>query len=116
MALRKFVERITKSTEDLDRERLQDFCSARDASPIGSVVPRRTAKVAGEIRSVRIVPRAGAAAVEATINDGGHSLVAVFLGRRRVGGITTGRRIVVEGMVGHHDSRPMIFNPIYQLF
>ncbi len=116
MALRRFVEKITRTTEDIDRARLEDFCATCDGERIGSLPARQRARVAGEIRSVRIVPRAGSAAVEATINDGHDSIVAVFLGRRRVGGINTGRRLIIEGMVAKDGNRRLIFNPTYQLF
>jgi hypothetical protein len=115
MALRRFVHKITKSIEVLDREKLEEFCADCDATPIADIRPREPSRVAGEIRSVRIVPRAGAAAIEATINDGHDSLTAVFLGRRRIGGITTGRRLVVEGMVAQDGNRRLMFNPIYEL-
>lgn len=115
MALRRFVEKFTKSTEDLDREKLEEFCSGCDATAVEALVARRRARVAGEIRSVRIVPRAGAAAVEATINDGTGSVTAVFLGRRRIGGVSTGRRIVIDGMIAVDGKRRMVFNPIYEL-
>ena len=115
MALRRFVHKITKSTEEVDREKLEAFCESCGTAPIAELAPRRVGRVAGEIRSVRIVPRAGAAAVEATISDGGGSVVAVFLGRRRVGGINTGRRIVIEGMVARDGARCLIVNPLYEL-
>ncbi len=115
MALRGFVKKITKSIEEIDREKLEAFCEGLGVSPIGGLTPRTRARVAGEIRSVRIVPRAGAAAVEATINDGSASITAVFLGRRRVGGVTTGRRLVIEGMVAQDGNRCLMFNPIYEL-
>lgn len=115
MALRRFVHKITKSTEEVDRERLEAFCAGCGTAPIGELEPRHVGRAAGEIRSVRIVPRAGAAAVEATISDGSSSMVAVFLGRRRVGGVSTGRRIVVEGMVARDGNRRLMFNPLYEL-
>lgn len=115
MALRRFVHKITKSTAEIDREKLEAFCASCAAVPIADLELRKVGRTAGEIRSVRIVPRAGAAAVEATISDGNDTLTAVFLGRRRVGGISTGRRLEVEGMVARDGNRRLMFNPLYEL-
>jgi hypothetical protein len=115
VALRKFVERLTKPVEELDREELQAWCDALGTTPIGEVEPRRPARVAGEVRSVRIVPRAGADALEVTVTDGRGSVVGVFLGRRKIAGISPGRRIVLEGVVGEQDRRRLIYNPQYTL-
>ncbi len=56
MALRKLVERITKPTDELDRERLTTWCDTRGATPLDELQHRRPVFVAGEVRSVRIVP------------------------------------------------------------
>ncbi len=115
MALRRFVHKITKTTAEIDREKLGAFCESCAATPIGELELRKVGRTVGEIRSVRIVPRAGAAAVEATVTDGDDSIIAVFLGRRRVGGISTGRRLEIEGMVARDGNRKLMFNPIYEL-
>lgn len=115
MALRKMVQRLTTSVEDLDREKLEAFRASTESTPTDELVARRRATVAGEVRSVRIVPRAGAPALEVTISDGRGTVTGVFLGRRRIPGISPGRRIVIEGMVGADRRRLMIFNPVYTL-
>ena len=115
MALRKFVEKLTKPTEELDREQLTEWCDAQGGTPLDAVQPRRPVFVAGEVRSVRIVPRAGAPALEVTIGDGRGFLVAVFLGRRKIAGITPGRRMTLEGVVASAARDQLMFNPVYTL-
>jgi hypothetical protein len=114
VALRKFVERMTKPTDEVDREKLSSWCAVQGATPISEIQARRPVFVAGEVRSVRIVPRAGADALEATVSDGESSITAVFLGRRKVRGLSPGRRVTLEGVVGPSDERYM-FNPVYTL-
>jgi hypothetical protein len=114
VALRKFVERITKPTDEVDREKLTTWCVVQGATPISEVQPRRPVFVAGEVRSVRIVPRAGADALEATVTDGRSSITAVFLGRRRIRGLSPGRRVTLEGVISPSEERYM-FNPVYTL-
>jgi len=115
LALRKFVDRLTKPIEELDRQELQAFCDRLQTTPIEDARARRPVRVAGEVRSVRIVPRAGAESLEVTVNDGRASVVAVFLGRRRISGISPGRKLVLEGVVLPMGKRKLIYNPIYTL-
>ena len=115
MALRKFVDRLTKPVEELDRQELQAFCQRLHTTPIEQAEPRHSARVAGEVRSVRIVPRAGADALEVTVNDGRASVTGVFLGRRKILGLSPGRKLVLEGVVVPHGREKQIFNPVYTL-
>jgi hypothetical protein len=115
MALRKFVDRLTKPVEELDRERLDDFCRDLDLVPLDAVEIRRPTRVGGEVKSVRIVPRAGADALEVTVNDGRGSVTGVFLGRRKILGMSPGRRLVLEGVATRDGSRLVIYNPLYTL-
>ena len=115
MALRKFVERLTKPTDEIDREKLTSWCDAHGGAPLDAVECRSPVFVAGEVRSVRIVPRAGADALEATVVDGRGAITAVFLGRRRVPGFTPGRRVVLQGVVTQHRAERFIYNPVYTL-
>lgn len=115
MALKKFVERLTKPVEELDREALAAWCDAHEPVPIDQVDLRRPVRVAGEVRSVRIVPRAGADAMEVTVSDGRANVVAVFLGRRKIAGLTPGRRVMLEGVVALEGRQRQMYNPIYTL-
>jgi hypothetical protein len=73
------------------------------------------ARVAGEVSSVRIVPRSGASSLEVSINDGYGRATAVFFGRRHLAGITPGRRIAFEGRVQADPNRIVLVNPVYEL-
>jgi len=115
VALRKKLERWTKPIEELDRRDLEAYCTALGTTPLDQVEMRKPVRVAGEVRSLRIVPRAGAAALEATVNDGRSSVTAVFMGRRKVLGMSPGRRVVLEGVITGEDGRRIIYNPVYTL-
>ena len=114
MALKKMVERLTKPVDELDRERLTQYCDARHFDAMDQLVARRPVHVGGEVRAVRIVPRAGAPALEVTITDGRGQVVAVFLGRRKIAGLSPGRRIAVAGVVARDGNRALMFNPAYE--
>jgi hypothetical protein len=115
MALKKSLKRLTTPVEELDREQLTTFCNTLGVTPTNEITPRKQVRVGGEVRSVRIVPRAGAPALEVTVTDGRGSATAVFLGRRKIAGVAPGRMIVLEGVAGQHDNRYLIFNPLYTL-
>lgn len=113
MAFRKAVHRLTTPTEQLDREELADFCVTLGFAPISGIEPRTRVTTGGEVRSVRIVPRAGAPALEVTFSDGAASATAVFLGRRKIAGMAPGRKIAVTGMVARDGKQLLLYNPDY---
>ncbi|MET0628308.1 MAG: OB-fold nucleic acid binding domain-containing protein [Acidimicrobiia bacterium] len=115
MPFKKMVERLTKPTDEIDREQLAVFCDARLLAPMDALVARQPVRVGGEIRSVRIVPRAGAPALEVTVSDGRGSVVAVFLGRRKIAGLSPGRKVALQGVVAQAATRATITNPAYEL-
>ena len=118
MALKKLFHRLTAPVSELDVERLRKFCESRPGvTPIHELQPRAEGTAVGEISSMRIVPRAGSPSLEATITDGSGSLVLVWTGRRKIAGISPGKRLVVTGRVstaGPHG-RLLMFNPSYEL-
>jgi len=118
--LRKFVEKFTKPVDEQDRDQLVTWCDAHGGTPLDELQLRQPVRIVGEVRSVRIVPRAGAASLEATVQDGRGAVTAVFLGRRKVAGLSPGRRVLLEGVVTSHRGvdnahERMIYNPVYQL-
>jgi hypothetical protein len=114
VALRKAMERLTKPADELDREALGALCDGLGVTPMDRIDARTPTRVAGEIRAVRIVPRAGAPAVEVTVTDGRGAVVGVFLGRRKIPGMSPGHRVVLNGVAGQDGNRYLIYNPEYE--
>lgn len=71
--------------------------------------------MAGDVQSVRIVPRAGASSLEVTIDDGHGRAVAIFFGRKHLPGVTLGRPLVFEGRTMPDHGRVVLYNPAYEL-
>ncbi len=71
--------------------------------------------VTGLIRSLELHPSGGVPAVEADLFDGTSSVRVMWLGRRRIPGITPGRRLTVHGRLAGTDAAPVIYNPRYEL-
>jgi hypothetical protein len=76
---------------------------------------REKVVVQGTLRTVTLRPRGGVPALEAELYDGSGSISVVWLGRRRIGGITPGRGIRVVGRIGVQDGQRMMYNPRYDL-
>jgi hypothetical protein len=115
VALRNFVKKLTQPVDEFDREKLTTWCAEQGAVRMDEIPPRRPVFVAGEIHSVRIVPRAGAASLEASVQDGHGSVTAVFLGRRKIAGLDPGRRVLLEGVVSDARGNRVMYNPLYTL-
>jgi RecG-like helicase len=85
-------------------------------TPIGDVQWRERVKVAGRVKALRIQPWSEKIqSLELTLVDGTGGLTIVFLGRRQIGGIKLGARIVVEGTVAETRGQLALLNPAYQL-
>jgi hypothetical protein len=116
VAFKKAVQRLRTPIEELDRQRLVEFTDLLNCTLTTDITPRTQVRVGGEVRSVRVVPRAGAPALEVTISDGRGTATAVFLGRGKITGVVPGRHIAVEGVACRSGNRVLILNPLYTLF
>jgi hypothetical protein len=83
--------------------------------PIAEVTWRHPARFVGRVRSLRVQPWADVATLECTLVDDTGGVTVVFLGRRRVAGVSLGRRMLVEGMAGAHHGKLALLNPEYTL-
>ncbi len=112
---KKLKQRLSASLEDLDDERVLQRLAELGIQPIAEAPQRTRVVLAGEIQGLQVVPRAGSPSLEVTIGDGSGRAVAVFTGRRRLGGVDCGRRIIIEGVGRSERNRLMIVNPAYTI-
>ncbi len=89
--------------------------SADGSIPIAGLAYRQRMRFTGRVRSVRVQPTSGVPTLVATVVDNTGAVNLVFLGRRAIPGIEPGTRISAEGMVGRHNGRLAVINPMYQL-
>ena len=82
---------------------------------IADVEYRKPARVRGRVRSLRVRPWADSPTLEVVLVDGTGGINVVFLARRHIAGIRPGTVMTVEGMVGAHDRKLAMLNPVYQL-
>lgn len=115
MGLRDVRRRLRATTEELHRESLRGSWLEHGAVPIEDVEDRRRVCIGGEIQSVQVVPRAGAPSLEVSVHDGTARAVARFTGRRAIGGVTPGRRLLLEGLARSELGHVVLVNPSYTL-
>lgn len=120
MGLKDRIRRLTTSVAELDDQSLREFAASQPGTTaVAQAEARQEVKVAGEISSLRLVPRPnGSPWLEATISDGTGAMVALWTGRRRIPGVTPGRRLVVSGRGSNTGpgGRLLMYNPEYELF
>jgi Tfp pilus assembly protein PilX len=106
---------LAKSKSEQHAESLQGAVSEVGATPIGACQEGQETTVSGVLRSVTLRPKDTVPVVEAELYDGSGQVRLVWLGRRRILGITPGRSMVVTGRITANNSHPTIFNPRYEL-
>lgn len=111
------LEKLSRPPEDVRARNCKAWArTVPETVAIAEVRERQRCKVAGVIRNIRIDPREGSGSVEATIFDGSGELVAKWLGRRSLSGISLGEGLVVEGIAGKGaEDKLVILNPEYEL-
>ena len=63
-------------------------------------------KIAGVIRRLTVFPMQDNESLEALVSDGTGEVVVRFMGRRTIGGLGLGTRVVVEGVLGEQRGTP----------
>ena len=113
--LKNLRQKLTKSLDDIEGERLTDRLKDLGIQPISEAPTRTPMLLAGEVQGLQVVPRAGSASLEVTLSDGSGRAVAVFTGRKRLGGVDCGRRILIEGVGRTERGRLIVLNPAYTI-
>lgn len=110
------INRLARDPEDIRAENLRHWIETLpDVTPLSGVIARKRFKVAGVIHNIRIDPRSGRDSIEATITDGSGNIIAKWLGRSSMSGITLGAGLIMEGIIGEQDGDLVMLNPDYDL-
>jgi hypothetical protein len=112
--LRQTISRWANQDREDARELRQDTRKA-GLLCIADAPLREKVVVQGTLKTVTLRPRGGVPALEAELYDGTGSINVIWLGRRRITGISPGRGIRVEGRIGLQDGEAIMFNPRYSL-
>ncbi|HTG46681.1 MAG TPA: OB-fold nucleic acid binding domain-containing protein [Actinomycetota bacterium] len=110
--VRRSLRRLTES----DEARLADEIGAWAGKVPGAVrivdAPLRAhVKIAGVIRRLTVFPMQDNESLEAVVSDGTGEVVARFMGRRAIGGLGLGTRVVVDGVLTQQHETLQMMNP-----
>ncbi|MEO5723018.1 MAG: hypothetical protein ABIQ39_02790 [Ilumatobacteraceae bacterium] len=115
MGLRDLAKRLKATSREIDDQRLQERFHGLALTAMADVECRVPVRVGGEITRMRVTPRSGIPAFEITVSDGTGNAVAVFTGRRHLGGVEHNRAILLEGVAHDERGRRVMLNPAYTL-
>ncbi|CUR54779.1 Nucleic acid binding, OB-fold, tRNA/helicase-type [metagenome] len=112
--LRKSISKWANTSHQDARDMRETY---RDDScvSIAEAPDRERVRLRGTLRTVTLSPRGGAPALEAELFDGTGVITVIWLGRRRIGGISPGSSVQIEGRIGVHDKSRVMYNPRYEL-
>ena len=111
-ALRRFLERLTESDEARLAAEIREWAdSVPGTTRIADVTLREKVKIAGVVRRLTVFPMKDNESLEAVVADGSGELVVRFMGRRAIGGLGLGTRVVVEGLVSEQRGEVQMMNP-----
>lgn len=111
-----------KSIDQLEQERHADEIhqladlAFQGIIPIAETKWRDRVKVVGHVKAMRVQPWAEQVdGLELTLTDSTGGITLVFFGRRRIGGIHLGSKLMAEGTTSEHHGLLTILNPQYLL-
>ncbi|MET0928078.1 MAG: OB-fold nucleic acid binding domain-containing protein [Aeromicrobium sp.] len=107
------LERL--SSENQEAGELKSDAAKAGCELIASQADRCMATIHGVLRSVTLRPVDGVTALEAEVYDGSDSVTLIWLGRRKIEGVSAGRQITVFGRIGMRGTTRVIYNPRYEL-
>jgi RecG-like helicase len=114
-SLRERFSYLTRTQAELEAQELLDELSFAEIARIGDCRAGDKPRVSGTVRSLTIRPRTAIPALEIELYDGSGSLRVLWLGRRRIQGISPGRKMIVHGRITTSDRLLTVFNPRYLL-
>ena len=111
-ALRRFLDRLTESDEARMASEIESWSATVPGTVrIGDAPKRDKVRIAGVIKRITVFPMQDSESLEALVSDGTGEVTVVFMGRRGIGGLSLGTRVVVEGVLGESHGVNRMINP-----
>jgi RecG-like helicase len=110
--LHRFLQRLTESDEARLASEIREWAESIPSSiRIADAPMRQQVRIAGVIRRLTVFPMQDNESLEAVVSDGTGEVVVRFMGRRAIGGLGLGSRVVVEGVLGETRGAVQMMNP-----
>ncbi|MDN5894701.1 MAG: OB-fold nucleic acid binding domain-containing protein [Nocardioides sp.] len=111
---RRTLSNWANSADQNERDLRETYASPGQMT-IENAPDRERVRISGRLRTVTLRPRGGVPALEAELDDGTGVITVIWLGRRRITGISPGRSLTVEGRINVQNQIRVIYNPKYEL-
>lgn len=113
----KITSILGTTRDDIDADEEKKITTQLGVTPISNIVERQKVKIAGVLQAITYHPISSSSVlgVGATLFDGTAYIDVIWVGRRKIPGITVGVHITVEGIVVKHNGRLVIMNPTYEI-
>lgn len=112
--LRRSISKWANTTDQHARDLRKEY-GVSGLDTIAEAVDRERVRLRGTLKTVTLRPRGGVPALEAELDDGSGVITVVWLGRRRIAGISPGRAMEIEGRIGNYEGVRLMYNPRYAL-
>ena len=114
-ALRRFFDRLSESDEARLAAEIRTWSETVPGTVRISEAPKRDrVKIAGVIKRITVFPMQDHETLEALVSDGTGEVTVVFMGRRGIGGLSLGTRVVMRGVLGEQRGGMRMINPVLE--
>ena len=109
---KRFFDRLIETDEARLKNEVREWAATVPGSvPIAAARLRQRVKIAGQIRRLTVFPMKDNESLEAVVSDGSGEIVVRFTGRRAIGGLGLGSKVVVEGLLSEQKGMLSMMNP-----
>jgi hypothetical protein len=113
--LRRLFRRITESDEERLAAEIRDWAESVPGTVRIADAPKRTpVKLAAVVRRITVRPGGSFDSIETVVSDGTGEVRAVWAGRRSIPGLSLGKRMVLEGVIGEERGERRMVNPRFE--
>src|SRR5262245_45909480 len=110
--LRRFLQRLPETDEAGLAAEIRGWAETVPGSVRSAEAPMRAhGRIAGVIRRLTVFPMQDNESLEAVVSDGTGDVLVRFMGRRAIGGLGLGTRVVIEGVLGESKGTIQMINP-----
>ncbi len=111
----RWMKKFATDDETVDADNLSSEADASGCQHAAGCWQGQRVTIIGRLRAVELRPTDALATLNAELYDGTDSVSLIWLGRRSIPGVETGRTVKAKGRLAMRDGRKVIYNPDYEL-
>ncbi|GGM12038.1 OB-fold nucleic acid binding domain-containing protein [Nakamurella endophytica] len=111
----RWFKKLTADDAAVEADELSSEVDASGCQHAAGCWQGQRVSVLGRLRTVDLRPTDALATLVAELYDGTDTVQLIWLGRRSIPGVSTGRTVKATGRLAVKDGRKTIYNPEYEL-